>query len=178
MAADVADALDLDAVLWIPAGDPPHKRDAEPAPARIRLRMVRAAVAADPRFLVSDLELGRAGPSYTVDTLTELRNEHGSDVELFLVMGIDQYRAFESWHRPDEIRELATLVVMDRGGERADPATAEDDGSVVRVPVRRVDVSSTEVRAAVGRGEPVDDLVPPEAARIIADEGLYRGDGS
>lgn len=183
MAADVADALDLDAMLWIPAADPPHKRDAETAPARIRLRMVRAAVAADPRFGASDLELRRPGPSYTVDTLTELRSEHGPDAELFLVMGIDQYRAFESWRRPDEIRELATLVVMDRGGEAVDPAAtvgssgSGEDGGVVRVAVRRVDVSSTQVRHRVERGEPVDDLVPPAVARIIEDERLYRGGG-
>lgn len=174
----MADALDLDAVLWIPAGDPPHKQDAEPTPAPVRLRMVRAAIAADPRFGASDLEIRREGPSYTVDTLETLSRGEASGAELFVIMGVDQYRAFESWHRPEEIRELATLAVMDRGGEGVDPGVAEDDESVVRVPVRRVDVSSTEVRAAAGRGEPVDDLVPPTVARIIEDEGLYRVDGS
>lgn len=174
MAADVADALHLDEVLWIPAGDPPHKRDAEPAPAPVRLRMVRAAIADDPRFRASDLEIGREGPSYTVDTLEALRRGEASGAELFLIVGVDQYRAFESWHRPGEIRELATLAVMDRGGEGLDPEVAEEDESVVRVHVGRVDVSSTEVRAAAGRGEPVDDLVPAAVARIIEDEGLYR----
>lgn len=201
-ASDVADALDLDQVLWIPAGDPPHKQDADPAPASLRLRMVRAATADDPRFRVSDLEMRREGPSYTVDTLrtlaealrdessSQVRDESPSDVELFLIMGIDQYRSFESWHRPDEIRELATLVVMDRGGEGADaPVVAggagssdddvvdrADDEDVVRVPVGRVDVSSTEVRAAAGRGEPVEELVPSAVARIIEAEGLYRAE--
>ncbi|MDX1495128.1 MAG: nicotinate-nucleotide adenylyltransferase [Longimicrobiales bacterium] len=192
---DVADFLGLDEVLWIPAGDPPHKAFQKLTPAPIRLRMVRAVTAGDERFRVSEIEVRREGPSYTVDTLRALREEH-PDAKLFLIMGIDQYRALESWHRPDEVRSLATLAVMDRGGEAlrdleagdADEAHHPDEAlyphetqdgeaagsGVIRVPVKRVDISSTRVRAAVDRGESITELVSPEVARIIEAEGLYR----
>lgn len=175
VASDVADALDLDEVLWIPAGEPPHKtRDLTPSDTR--LRMVRAAVASDDRFRVTEVEVRRDGPSYTADTLRTLRDGPLADARIYLIMGIDQYRDFPDWHRPDAIRRMATLAVMDRGGEGVDEERADEDTDLVRVPVRRVDVSSTKVREMVGRGEDVATLVAPEVARIIEAEGLYRDD--
>lgn len=172
VASDVADALDLDEVLWIPAGEPPHKAG-DLTPSDIRLRMVRAAVASDDRFRVSEVEIRRAGPSYTVDTLRALRDGSLADARIYLIMGVDQYRDFSHWHRPDAIRRMATLAVMDRGGEGVDEERADEDTDLVRVPVRRIDVSSTKVREMVGRGEDVSTLVGPEVARIIEAEGLY-----
>lgn len=173
VASDVADALDLDEVLWIPAGEPPHKTG-ELTPSDTRLRMVRAAVAADDRFGVSEVEVRREGPSYTADTLRTLRDGPLAGARIYLIMGIDQYRDFPRWHRPDAIRRMATLAVMDRGGEGVDEERADEDPGLVRVPVRRVDVSSTKVREMVGGGEDVSTLVAPEVARIIEAEGLYR----
>lgn len=178
VARDVADALDLDEVVWIPAGRPPHKPPDGSAPAELRLRMTRAAAAADPRFRVEELEVRRAGPSYTVDTLRELRERaeateaEGADpAELILIMGHDQYRSFSTWRSPDEVRRLATLAVMDRGGEALDEA---EHRCLLRVPVGRVDVSSSEIRERIGRGEDVSDRVPESVLRIIRAEGLYR----
>jgi nicotinate-nucleotide adenylyltransferase len=176
-ACDVADALDLDEVLWVPAGRPPHKPDDVSAPAELRVAMAREAAAADPRFRVSEVELRRPGPSYTVDTLRELLDAEKAKApgdeapELVLIIGHDQYRTFDRWRAPEEIRRLATLAVMDRGGERL---LAADPDEVVRVPVRRIDVSSTEVRARIERGEDVSALVPEEVLRVIRAEGLYR----
>lgn len=171
---DVADALDLDEVLWMPAGEPPHKPDAGASPIAVRLAMTRAAAAADPRFRVSELEIGREGPSYTVDTLRELRaGDVSGGTDLFLIIGIDQYRAFDSWRAPDEIRVLAHVTVMDRGGTSLEGSETLE--GVVSVPVRRIDISSTEVRARAREGRDVSDLVPPAVARIIESEGLYRG---
>lgn len=179
VARDVADALLLDEVLWVPAREPPHKVGAElTAPPSIRLKMARAAAHDDPRFRVSDMELRRPAPSYTIDTLRSVRSgKAGSGTDLFLIMGFDQYRDFASWRAPDEIRNLATLAVMDRGGEGLGDTDDGDREGVVSVPVRRVDVSSTEVRARLGRGDDVSDLVPPAVERIIREEGLYRDDG-
>lgn len=178
VAREVADALDLDEVLWVPAGRPPHKPDDVSAPAELRLAMTRAAAAADARFRVSDLELRRPGPSYTVDTLRELLSAARAGAaddeppELVLIIGHDQYRTFDSWRSAETIRRLATLAVMDRGGEGLLGPT--EPGEVVRVPVRRVDVSSTEVRARIGRGEDVSALLPERVSRIIREKGLYR----
>ncbi len=194
VAADVADHLNLTEVVWIPAGDPPHKRRRNLTPADLRLRMVRAATADDPRFRVSEIEIHRDGPSYTVDTLRALKDEHDG-WELYLILGIDQYRTFHRWRKPEEIVGLATLAVMDREGEALALGVAEASGTLVAprpsptsgtpgtggnvlsVPVGRVDISSTQVRAAVSRGESIVALVPAEVAEIIEAEGLYRRDG-
>ncbi len=150
--------------------------------------MVRAATAGEPLFRVSDVEIRREGPSFTVDTLRAMRDD-APDAELFLVIGIDQHRTFDSWREPEAILGLARLAVMDRegdsvldadsvpaGGPELDADHAREDlgGRVVAVHVQRVDVSSTQVRDAVARGESVTDLVSPEVARIIEAEGLYR----
>jgi nicotinate-nucleotide adenylyltransferase len=174
VAGDVADALDLDRVLWIPAGDPPHKSGAS-TPAAIRLEMVRAATAGDPRFEVSTLEIERPGPSYTVDTVRELHRAM-PDAELYLIVGADEFASFASWRDPGAIVQEATLAVMDRAGDRA--AAIMPNGPVgdpVFVPVRRVDVSSTEVRARRRAGLDIREHVPPGVHAIIARERLYSG---
>lgn len=177
-ARNVADTLDLDVVLWVPARRSPHKPDASLSAADLRARMVRAVMDEDPRFAMTSLELDREGPSYTVDTLRALAADRGfADSQLFLIIGVDQYRAFDRWREPSDILDLATLVVMDRGGEGLFTAEsvvgAARPDRVVRVPVPRVDVSSTEVRERVVRGEDLRGRVPPLVASLIASEGLY-----
>jgi nicotinate-nucleotide adenylyltransferase len=172
VAKDLADALDLDRVLWVPAGTPPHKRRAL-TPFDTRVEMVRAAAASDPRFEVSTLEGDRPGPSYTVDTLTEVRRAH-PDAELYLILGADQFASFDTWHDPAGVVRLARLAVMDRAGERAaDIRPPIDVGDPVFVPVRRVDVSSTAVRARRRAGENIGDSVPAAVRTIIERERLY-----
>jgi nicotinate-nucleotide adenylyltransferase len=177
VASDVADALGLDRVLWIPAGDPPHKSGADMTPAPLRLEMVRAATRPHDRFAVSAAEIRREGPSYTVDTLRDIRAAH-PDADLFLIVGTDQFAAFGSWRDPEEILSVATLAVMNRGGveasERAPSVPGVEDACFV--PVTRVDLSSSEVRARIHAGEgSLDGDVPPAVADFIAEQGLYRG---
>jgi nicotinate-nucleotide adenylyltransferase len=171
VAGEATDALDLHELLWVPAGEPPHKSGMEVTPASLRLRMTEVAAAADPRFRVCDLETRRTGPSYMVDTLRELRTE-SVDVDLFLLLGVDQYLEHDTWQDPDVIPTLARLAVLDRGGQSL-PAGIKDD--VLGVRVARIDISSTQVRARVREGRDVSDLVPAAVARIIEAEGLYRG---
>ncbi|MHB1194684.1 MAG: nicotinate-nucleotide adenylyltransferase [Longimicrobiales bacterium] len=176
VARDVADALALDRVLWVPARVSPHKLTRPVSPPGVRLEMVRAATSADRRFEVSDVELERAGPSYTVDTLRSLRARWPAS-ELFLILGADQLRVFASWRGPGEILSLATLALMDREGE-ATAALAPDLPGMeraVHVPVTRVDVSATRIRAAVAAGEDVSGMVPAGVLAVIGREGLYRG---
>ncbi|HSW29258.1 MAG TPA: nicotinate-nucleotide adenylyltransferase [Longimicrobiales bacterium] len=176
VARDVADALALDRVLWVPARVSPHKLTRPVSPPGVRLEMVRAAAAADARFQVSELELERAGPSYTVDTLRSLRARWPSS-ELFLILGADQLRVFASWRAAHEIPGMATPALMDREGEAAAALAPDLPGMerAVHVPVTRVDVSATRVRAAVAAGEDVSGMVPAGVLAVIGREGLYRG---
>jgi nicotinate-nucleotide adenylyltransferase len=156
VAGDVIEGLGLDRLLVVPAGRPPH-RDAV-LPAEVRLDLVRRAFDGDPRVEVSDVEVRRDGPSYTVDTLAWIRETRAPEA-LYLVLGVDQLRTLPSWHEPRRLRELAEVVVMTRGGE--EPGVSVADGVQVRaLPVTRVDLSATRIRERLGRGLTVRYLVP------------------
>jgi nicotinate-nucleotide adenylyltransferase len=168
-AQDVLTSLSLDQVLFIPALVPPHKQQRTVAAAGLRLRMIQAATADHERFAVSDVELRRTGPSYTVDTLRELRRPTD---QLFLLLGVDQVREFSTWREPAEVARLASLVMMARGGIEDPP-----DRGIVQytVPVTRVDISSTLIRQRVAAGQPIRYMVPAAVEEIIAAERLYSG---
>lgn len=169
-ASDACGALGLDRVLFVPSAHPPHKRGRVRTPAETRLEMVRAAIAGDPRFAADPRELGRPGPSYTVDTLRELRREAPDD-ELFLLLGADALRDLPTWREPAGVAALARLVVLHRAGEGA-----PEDAPYPALPVAvtRVDVSATEVRRRAGAGETIRYLVPDPVRAIVEREGLYR----
>ena len=168
-ASDACDALGLHRLLWIPSAVHPLK--AVRTAADVRLEMVRAAIQGDPRFAADDLELRRTGPSYTVDTLRELRARE-PEAELFFLTGADNLRDLPRWREPDEIARLATLAVVSRAGDSL-PAGAPYPA--VAVTVTRVDVSSTEVRRRVAAGESIRYLVPEAVRAVIARERLYGG---
>jgi nicotinate-nucleotide adenylyltransferase len=170
-AQDALIVLGLDKVLFVPARVPPHKQQENVSPAAVRLRMLEAATRGDDRFEISDVELKRTGPSYTVDTLRELKAMHPAD-QLFLLIGVDQVREFRTWREPDQVLELARLVMLERGGAEASAA-----GDIVHqnVAVTRIDVSSTLVRERVAAGAPIRYLVPAPVAEIIAADRLYSG---
>jgi len=168
-ASDACQALGLHRLLWIPSAVHPLKPVRTP-PA-LRLEMVRAAIGDDPRFAADDLELRRAGPSYTVDTLRALRARE-PDAELFFVTGADNLAELPRWREPDEIARLATLAVVSRAG---DTVPANPEYPAVPVAVTRVDVSSTEVRRRVAAGESIRYLVPEAVRAVIARERLYGG---
>jgi nicotinate-nucleotide adenylyltransferase len=168
----------LDRVIFIPAATPPHRAPAV-APAEQRLEMCRLAIEGDERFAVSDVELKREGPSYTVDTLMELRPVHPGD-ELFLILGWDAARLFPTWRRPDEVRELASVVVVGRPGSEA-PRDADlkvaglkGDGVVLCLEPTP-DVSASEIRRAVAAGESIEGKVPVAVQHYIATHRLYAG---
>jgi nicotinate-nucleotide adenylyltransferase len=176
VARDVADALKLDSTLWIPARIPPHKQDEIVTAPHLRMEMVSAAVAPYPDFAVSDVEFSREGPSYTVDTLRELRHRHPG-AELYLLLGADQVGTLRhGWREPEEVLRLATLALMDREGERTHEAVPDLPGieRAVHVPVRRVDVSGTRIRSALAAGKDVTRWMSAGVLRIIQREGLYR----
>jgi nicotinate-nucleotide adenylyltransferase len=160
--------LGLDAVLYVPANVQWRKAGREVAPAEHRLAMVRLAVADNPAFEASTVELERQGPSYTADTLEALAET--PDAELYLVLGRDAYEDLPNWVRPDRIRELATLVVAARDGEVTDLAPR-----CVRVEMPEIGISATDIRARVAAGRSIRYLVPAAVEGYIRQNGLYRG---
>lgn len=172
VASDACDALALDRVLWVPSAEHPFKRGRVRTPAATRLELVRAAVAGDPRFEACDLELRRAGPSYTVDTLREIAAARPG-AELFLLVGADVLRELPAWREAHEVARLATLVVMGRGGMGTLPAGSPF--AATAVPVTRVDISATELRGRVAAGRSIRYLVPEAVRTLVERDGLYRG---
>ena len=175
VAADVADVLGLDQVLWIPAGQPPHKSSLSTAPLVLRLEMTRAVIGVDSRFKMSRIEAERMGPSYTVETAWALKDDC-PEAQLFLIIGTDQFRQLHLWKDPERLMNLVELVVMDRGGQRGADQVPNVAGAENAhfVPVRKVEISSTDVRVAVKDGQNISTLIPAAVEEIILRERLYR----
>lgn len=173
LATDAREALLLDRLIFIPAGAQPFKVETPPvASAGDRLEMVRLAVADDANYAVDDAEISRKGLSYTVDTLEHLAARFRG-AELFLLMGQDALAGFPQWRNPGRIRELATLAVMERSGDRGPRIEVAAEG-VVTVSTRRVDVSSTEIRERLRAKKSIKGFVPESVERFIEARGLYR----
>lgn len=179
IAAAARSALGLAQIVFIPAGQPPHKLDDPVSPAATRLAMLELALARHPNFVISRLELLRAGPSYTVDTLRELHQTLGDDAEIYFIMGMDSLQNFHTWHQPQEIVKLCKLAVLRRPGFDVDLDTLEKQvpgatASVVIIPGPEFDISASEIRARVRRGESIRGLVPPAVAAFIKTNRLYK----
>jgi nicotinate-nucleotide adenylyltransferase len=171
-AVNVRHDLRLDRLLLMVAGRPWQKLGTrEITPAADRLAMVEAAVGSVDGLEASRLEIDRPGPSYTADTLEALRAEDAG-CELFVVLGSDAAAGLPTWERADEVRSLATIVVVERPGTRG--AEPPPGWSWERIEVPRLEVSSTDLRARVADGRPLDYLLTPEVIATIEARGLYR----
>jgi len=168
VASDVRDALALDELLLVPAGDPWQKRGQVVASGEDRVRMAELAVASIPGLAVSRVEVDRDAPSVTADTLEALA---APDRELFLVLGADAAANMPTWRRLEETRELATVVVVEREGEHAGPPGPDWAWTHVRVP--RLDISSSDIRNRLAEGRPVDGLLPGATLAYIREHDLY-----
>ena len=161
--------LALDRVLVVVARDPWQKRDRVIAPAETRYEMLVAALDGCVGIDASRIELERDGPTYTVDTVDQLASARR---ELFLVIGSDVAAGLPTWHRVDDLRQRVTLAIVDR---ETSPFPDPDGWRVARVAVPRLELSSTDLRARVAAGEPIEFLVPTPAARILRAHHLYEG---
>ncbi len=170
-AVNVRHALELDVVLLVVANDPWQKSGArQVSPAADRLALVEAAVGVVDGLEASAVELERGGTSYTADTVSELRRAH-PDVELALILGSDAAAGLPTWERVDEVRQAARIVVVTRPGAEAGVPPPGWEWEPVETP--RLDVSSTDLRARVAGGRPLDYLVTPQVIACIEERGLY-----
>ena len=165
------ESVPLDRVVFVLARRSPLKERGPVAGEADRLAMLELAVAGEPRFSVSRVELERDGPSYTVDTLESFA---GSD-ELFLMLGGDAIAELPRWKDPDRIARLATLVVAERPG--APSAPNDGSSSLLVFDAPRLDISARELRARAARGRSLRYLVPDPVWRHIEARGLYRAEG-
>ena len=167
----VAEVLDLDVVLMVVANEPWQKVGSRQiTPAGVRLDMVRAAVDGVDLLEASDLEIRRGGETYTVDTLAALRDASPDD-DLVLILGSDAAAGLDTWDRPQELRALCRLAVVERPGSAIEVPTGFR-WDAVRVPL--LEVSSTEIRQRVADGRSIRFLVPEGAVSLVEQHRLYR----
>lgn len=169
--------LDLEKVVFIPAGQPPHKPSEPIASAEHRYAMTVLATRDNPAFEVSRIEMERPGPSYTVDTIEELRSTCRDEVEFFFIVGADSLLEILTWHQPERLINLCRIVAATRPGydqaeaERLLPRAYLERTVFLDAP--SVDISSTELRERVASGTPIRYLVPRDVEEYILKNGLY-----
>lgn len=178
-AEDAFDSLSLDRIVFVPAATQPLKAGLTVAGADHRLAMVQLLVEGDIRFDVSTVELERRGLSFTVDTLAHFAEQYPA-AERFLLMGADVLATFAKWKQPERVLQLARPVILERARDaetdrpEGAPIPGVDESDVLRLPTRRIDVSSTEIRERVRLGKSIRGFVTDRVAAYIARHGLYR----
>ncbi len=169
VAAAAVHQLELDELIVTVAGVPWQKVGSRPiSPAGTRLRMAELAFSVVERVIVSDIELRRRGNSYTVDTLRELTDP---DIELFVLLGTDAAEGLDTWHEPEEVAALATIVVFPRRGFETVAPPAQFEWTALELP--GLEISSSDIRRRVADREPIHGLVPAPVVNVIRAEGLY-----
>ena len=174
-ASEVLHNLDLERVMFVPAGDPWQKNTV--APAEDRYLMTVLATESHPRFEVSRVEIDRSGPTYTADTLETLHGFYDGEVQLVFIAGADTVLGMGTWEKLDRLSQLAEVAAVSRSGINLadiDPGTEWPKIHVVEMP--EVTISSTEIRDRVRKSLPIDYLVAPDVAAFIAEQGLYQGE--
>ncbi len=183
IARAAAEQLGVERTILIPSAAPPHKTGSDLASPEDRLEMVRLAIAGEPGFEVSDIELHRQGPSYTILTIEAHRRELGSDVPLYWLIGGDTLPELHTWYRISELAELCSIVTAARPGFET-PDLSALFGALTLAQIRRlqestlftprIDISATEIRHRIRDGRPIRYLVPDPVAEYILANGLYQ----
>lgn len=178
IATELRFTLELDRVLWTPAGDPPHKPEQRLTDESHRVRMLELALAGHDGFEIDRIDLDRVGPSYTVDTVTQLKARHPDD-EIVFLMGLDSLRDLHHWREPEQILRIARLGVAKRPDVEVDLAAvyerlpaARNRVSIVDVPL--IGISSRDLRSRVASGRPISFQTTEPVEAYIRDHGLYR----
>ena len=177
LAQEAHSQLGLDRVVWMPYGEPSHRVLPDDPGPEARFTMCESAVGTDARFAVSRIEIDRAGPVYTIDTLRQLRGSRPDD-ELFLLLGGDQAASLADWRSPEEVLSLAVVAVVERHEwrrskivERLGALWSEERLRFLDMP--RVEISSSLVRRRARAGQPIRYLVPDRVASYVGELSLY-----
>ncbi len=184
IAEECRSRLGLDRVLFMPAADPPHKQGVTISPIQHRLAMVEAAIASQPAFAITRVDIDRPGPSFTVHALESLRQEWGPTAEFWLLMGADSLAELLTWREPERIITLARLVVTNRPGlPTPDPQMLEVGlpGASARIDIVEIPplgISGSDLRQRVAEGRPIAYQVPEAVERYIRANALYRDGGA
>jgi nicotinate-nucleotide adenylyltransferase len=200
IARQTREALELDRILFIPTSHPPHKPTGSLAPAQDRYEMVRLAIASDPSFAISDVEIRRPGKSYSIDTIRLLQHEYGAHTQLFFLIGLDAFLDFPSWRDPLIVLELCSFVVLSRPGlsfrslstisllppipysSLADLDAGQTSRIETPLGTQRLiylklppsPISASDVRSRIKQGLPVANLLPPLVESYILQHHLYQ----
>ncbi|MEW6652035.1 MAG: nicotinate-nucleotide adenylyltransferase [Bacteroidota bacterium] len=169
-AQSVLELRNLDRIVFMPSHISPLKQDAEPIEDIHRLEMVRLAAESNPKFLVSDLEIIKGNVSYTYNTLCEL-NKFYDEIEL--IIGLDNILVFEKWFKPNEIFDMAKVVVMKREVKNIRVGSSIFFEKAVFVDTPNIEISSTEIRERIKNGLTIDYLVPQKVKEYISENRLY-----
>jgi nicotinate-nucleotide adenylyltransferase len=172
VARDAAAAFDLDRVLFVPTGQPWQK--SRYSSAEDRFLMASLGAAADRKFATSRIEIDRRGPTYTLDTMADLRGFHGDATELFFIAGADAVLKLGTWNGIDELGALCDIIAITRTGAELAGSKTRDGWPRIHIhEMEPVDVSATEIRKRVRSGGSIETFVPVTVARYIAERGLY-----
>ena len=180
IAEAVCNEFQLDRVIFIPANIPPHKQGSKVTSTLHRYIMTIAATYANPRFFVSDMEMERPGPSYTIDTMEALAKELGPDTELYFILGADAVCDLPTWNHVERLLELCWFVGTTRPGcVSSIDAVIEQLGErgkakILRLTTPELEISSTDIRDRIRKGRSIKYIVPEAVESYIEKEGLYR----
>ena len=177
LAERAREQLELDKVLWLPAGDPWRKTERRVTAAKHRIEMVRRAIDGVGEFELSTLEIEREGPTYTVETLAALKERY-PEGDLFFLLGQDALADVPNWHDPERLIALATMAVAARGEERRSAAALDRlvpglSGRVTWIEMPHLEISATELRRRAAAGQSLRYVTPDAVARYIKEQRLY-----
>ncbi len=179
VAEEIRGQLDLAEVLFVPAGEPWLKTNNSISSAEHRVQMVRLAIADEPAFKLSTMEIERAGPSYTIDTIAQFNSQMGAGDKLFFILGWDNLMQLPQWREPSRLVQMCSLVAVPRVGypspdlntlEAAIPGLSQ---GVILLHTPQIEISSSEIRSRVARGLSIHHLVPEPVEKYIREHNLY-----
>lgn len=180
IAEEAKAVLGLEKVIMVPAGQPPFKADNPVTAAEHRLQMLKLAVGKRVNIEILTSEMERPGPSYSVDTIAELRQQYGSEADLYFILGWDGLAQLAEWHEPERIIEMCKLAGVARPGSTRPDLTKMEEKlpgitrRVVWLDKTQIDISASEIRQMAARGEAIDHVVPGAVAEYIKENKLYR----